>query len=81
MKGNIKESFILLAPTSDGKEDGKLFLREIWGLQLLGYQLVTLSACETARGKEASGDIMVSLKTAFLWAGTPTIIGLPLGGG
>jgi CHAT domain-containing protein len=74
MKGNIKESFILLAPTSDGKEDGKLFLREIWGLQLMGYQLVTLSACETARGKEASGDIMVSLETAFLRAGTPTIL-------
>ncbi len=74
MKGNIKESYILLAPSSDGKEDGKLFLREIWGLPLLGYQLVTLSACETAMGKEASGDVMVSLETAFLRAGTPTIL-------
>jgi CHAT domain-containing protein len=74
MKGNIKESFILLAPSADGKEDGRLFIREIWGLQLVGYQLVTLSACETAMGKEASGDIMVSLETAFLRAGTPTIV-------
>ena len=74
IKGNIKESFILLAPSSDGKEDGRLFIREIWGLQLVGYQLVTLSACETAKGKEASGDIMVSLETAFLRAGTPTIV-------
>jgi len=74
MKGNIKKSYILLAPSSDGKEDGKLFLREIWGLPLRGYQLVTLSACETAKGKEASGDIMVSLETAFLRAGTPTIL-------
>jgi CHAT domain-containing protein len=74
MKGNIKESYILLAPSSDGKEDGKLFLREIWGLQLMGYQLVTLSACDTARGREASGDIMVSLETAFLRAGTPSVL-------
>jgi CHAT domain-containing protein len=74
LKGNIKESYILLAPSSDGKEDGRLFIREIWGLQLVGYQLVTLSACETAKGKEASGDIMVSLETAFLRAGTPTIL-------
>jgi CHAT domain-containing protein len=74
MKGNIKDSYVLLAPSSDGKEDGKLFLREIWGLPLLGYQLVTLSACETAMGKEASGDVMVSLETAFLRAGTPTIL-------
>ncbi len=43
-------------------------------MQLMGYQLVTLSACETAMGKEASGDIMVSLETAFLRAGTPTIL-------
>jgi CHAT domain-containing protein len=74
LKGDIKESYILLAPSSDGKEDGRLFIREIWGLQLMEYQLVTLSACETARGKEASGDIMVSLQTAFLRAGTPTIV-------
>jgi len=74
MAGNIKESYILLSPSQDGREDGKLFLREIWGLPLRGYQLVTLSACETAKGKEASGDIMVSLETAFLRAGTPTIL-------
>ncbi len=74
MKGNIKGSHILLVPSSDGKEDGKLFIREIWALQLLGYQLVTLSACETAMGKEASGDVIVSLETAFLRAGTPTIV-------
>ena len=43
-------------------------------MPLRGYQLVTLSACETAKGKEASGDIMVSLETAFLRAGTPTIL-------
>jgi CHAT domain-containing protein len=74
MKGEIRESYILLAQSSDGREDGRLFLREIWGLPLRGYQLVTLSACETAKGKEASGDIMVSLETAFLRAGTPTIL-------
>jgi tetratricopeptide (TPR) repeat protein len=74
MAGRIRESYILLAPSGDDGEDGKLFLREIWGLPLSGFQLVTLSACETAKGKEASGDIMVSLETAFLRAGTPAIM-------
>jgi len=74
IKDNIKESHILFAPSSDGKEDGRLLIKEIWGLPLNGYQLVTLSACETALGKEASGDVMVSLETAFLRAGTPTIV-------
>lgn len=54
--------------------DGKLSLREIWGLNLKGYQLVTLSACETAVGKDASGDTIVSLETAFLRAGSATIV-------
>jgi tetratricopeptide (TPR) repeat protein len=49
LAGPIKESYILLARSSDGKEDGKLFLREIWGLSLNGYQRVTLSACERHR--------------------------------
>ena len=74
MKANIKGSHILLAKTADGEEDGLLFLKEVWGLPLEGYQLVTLSACETATGREASGDVMVSLQTAFLKAGTPTIL-------
>lgn len=74
MTKNIKESHILLSKTPDGKEDGHLYIREVWGLPLEGYQLVTLSACETAKGQEASGDVMVSLQTAFLRAGTPTIL-------
>jgi CHAT domain-containing protein len=74
MGDNIRESHVLLARSLDGREDGKLFLREIWGLPLRGYQLVTLSACDTAIGKQASGDIMVSLETAFLRAGAPTIL-------
>lgn len=74
MEGDIKESHLLMAPSSDGREDGKLFIREIWGLPLQNYQLVTLSACETATGQMASGDVMLSLETAFLRAGTPTIV-------
>jgi CHAT domain-containing protein len=74
MKADIKQSYVLMAASPNGKDDGKLFLREIWGLPLKGFQLVTLSACETALGKESSGDTMVSLETAFLMAGTATIV-------
>lgn len=74
MKDDIKQSYVVMARSPDGKDDGKLSLREIWGLNLKGYQLVTLSACETAVGKEASGDTIVSLETAFLRAGSATIV-------
>ncbi|MEQ8186646.1 MAG: CHAT domain-containing protein [Candidatus Eremiobacterota bacterium] len=45
---------------------------EIFNLDLKAY-LVTLSACRTALGEEASGDELVGLTRAFIYAGTPTI--------
>jgi len=48
--------------------------REIFGLNLDAY-LVTLSACNTAIGKLTKGDDVVGLTRAFIFAGTPSILG------
>jgi CHAT domain-containing protein len=64
-------SAILLA--KDGKEDGRLEVREIFGMDLKA-NLVVLSACETGLGKLSSGDELVGLTRAFLYAGTPSVI-------
>jgi tetratricopeptide (TPR) repeat protein len=55
-------------------EDGRLEAREIFGLNLDAY-LVTLSACNTAIGKLTKGDDVVGLTRAFIFAGTPSILG------
>jgi CHAT domain-containing protein len=55
-------------------EDGRLESREIFGLNLDAY-LVTLSACNTAIGKLTKGDDVVGLTRAFIFAGTPSILG------
>jgi len=55
-------------------EDGRLETREIFGLNLDAY-LVTLSACNTAIGKLTKGDDLVGLTRAFIFAGTPSILG------
>ena len=55
-------------------EDGRLEAREIFGLNLDAY-LVTLSACNTAIGKFTKGDDVVGLTRAFIFAGTPSILG------
>jgi len=55
-------------------EDGRLETREIFGLELKTY-LVTLSACNTAMGKLTQGDEVVGLSRAFIFAGTPSILG------
>ena len=71
-------SRILLS--SSRNDDGSLTVSEIFGLDLSCY-LVTLSACETGKigsyvpGKEfSSGDDLVGLTRAFIFAGTPSII-------
>ena len=48
-------SRILLAPSEPGGPVDYLFLREIYDLDLTGVQLVTLSACDTERGRVIRG--------------------------
>jgi CHAT domain-containing protein len=56
-----------------GKEDGRLEVREIFGMDLKA-SLVVLSGCETALGKLSSGDELVGLTRAFIYAGTPSVV-------
>ena len=64
-------SAILLAKSD--KEDGRLEVREIFSMDLKA-NLVVLSACETGLGKLSSGDELVGLTRAFIYAGTPSVV-------
>jgi len=64
-------SAVLLAKSD--KEDGRLEVREIFGMDLKA-SLVVLSACETGLGKLSSGDELVGLTRAFIYAGTPSVV-------
>ncbi len=69
---NALYSRIELAP--DAAEDGNLEVHEVYGLDLSGTNLVVLSACQTALGKQSEGDEVVGLTRAFLYAGTPAVV-------
>lgn len=64
-------SAILLA--NDGKEDGRLEVREIFQMSI-NADLVVLSGCETGLGKLSDGDEFVGLTRAFIYAGTPSVV-------
>ncbi|MBI2986048.1 MAG: CHAT domain-containing protein [Deltaproteobacteria bacterium] len=64
-------SAVLLA--KNGKEDGRLEVREVFGMDLKA-SLVVLSACETGLGKLSTGDELVGLTRAFIYAGTPSVV-------
>jgi len=67
-------SGLLLAPgAAPNGDDGYLRLNEIFNLKM-DADLVVLSACETALGKEVRGEGMVGLTRAFFYAGARSVI-------
>ena len=61
------------ADPNDPTKDGLLTAEDVLGLSL-DADVVTLSACDTAVGKESGGEGMVGLTRAFMFAGTPTVV-------
>lgn len=69
------KSYIMLAPSWDKGEDGKLWRREVLELGLNLVSLVTLSACQTALGEHTlDGDEIYGLEQSFVVAGAQTVI-------
>jgi CHAT domain-containing protein/lipopolysaccharide biosynthesis regulator YciM len=76
--GFVNESYpelsgLLLAQDSTSGEDGILYMGEIYNLHLKA-DLVTLSACETGLGKLATGEGIIGLSRALLYAGARNIV-------
>jgi CHAT domain-containing protein len=65
-------SALQLASDDDGVS-GDLTMREIFALSLRA-DLVALSACQTGLGRVTSGDELVGLNRAFVYAGTRQIL-------
>lgn len=66
-----KRSGLLLAP--EPGEDGLLQMSEIYGLGLHA-NLVVLSACQTALGREITGEGLIGLSRAFFYAGARAVV-------
>jgi CHAT domain-containing protein len=65
-------SRILLA--NDGQDRGLLEAREVYGLDMRGVSLVTLSACESGLGKVLKGEEIVGFTRSFLSAGASAMV-------
>ena len=61
---------------AEGQDNGLLQAWEIFERVRLDAELVTLSACDTARGKEIGGEGLMGLTRAFHYAGAPSVVSL-----
>jgi CHAT domain-containing protein len=66
-----KRSGLLMAPEQG--EDGLLQVSEIYALGLKA-NLIVLSACQTALGKEITGEGLIGLSRAFFYAGARSVV-------
>jgi CHAT domain-containing protein len=66
-------SAVVLTLDTDPEEDGFLEVNEISELDL-DCDLVVLSACQTGRGRLLSGEGVVGLARAFLYAGARSVV-------
>lgn len=67
-------NWIQFYPADSLELNHKLFVHEIYNLDLHQAELVVLSACETGGGVSASGEGLLSLSRAFIYAGADGII-------
>jgi CHAT domain-containing protein len=56
-----------------GERDGFLRLQDIYNLKL-SADLVVLSACNTALGKDVKGEGLIGLTRGFMYAGAPRLV-------
>lgn len=68
-----QRSALALTFDNDPREDGLLQMWEIFNLNLQA-ELVTLSACQTGLGQELTGEGIVGLARAFMYAGAPSVV-------
>jgi CHAT domain-containing protein len=66
---NAANSFIAFYPGKGKAIDDRLFLEELYGLNLRRTRLVIISACETGQGEVAPQEGVISLARAFAYAG------------
>jgi CHAT domain-containing protein/predicted negative regulator of RcsB-dependent stress response len=70
---DLSSLVLSLVDEKGNPQSGFLRLRDMYNLNL-SAELVVLSACETALGKEVKGEGLMSMVRGFMYSGTPRVL-------
>jgi CHAT domain-containing protein len=70
---DLSSLVLSLVDEKGNPQSGFLRLRDMYNLQLAA-ELVVLSACDTALGKEVKGEGLMSMVRGFMYSGTPRVL-------
>ena len=70
---SLSALILSLVDERGARQNGYLRLHDIYNMRL-DADLVVLSACQTALGKEIKGEGLVGLTRAFIYAGAPRVV-------
>ena len=70
---DLSSLVLSLVDEKGNPQSGYLRLRDMYNLQLAA-ELVVLSACDTALGKEVKGEGLMSMVRRFMYSGTPRVL-------
>ncbi len=71
---NAAASYIAFYPVKHSPIEDRLYLEELYGLNLRNTRLVIISACETGEGEVVAQEGVMSLARAFAYAGCGSTI-------
>lgn len=71
---SFNNACIYFYPSDTNHLSTRLYAPEVYNLELHNTKLVILSACETASGKNSSGEGLMSIARGFLYAGSDGVI-------
>ena len=71
---NTGGSFVAFYPGNKPKMETRLYMEELYGLNMDRTRLVIISACETGNGALVAGEGMISLARGFCYAGCPSVV-------
>ena len=70
---DLSSLVLSLVDEKGNPQSGFLRLRDMYNLSL-SAELVVLSACDTALGKEVKGEGLMSMVRGFMYSGTPRVL-------